>query len=165
MKKLSCIVVVFFVFSVMAFSQSVPKFGEAVLFSNKEEVKLLMKKNGFREVAVKSIRSERLGNALCDVISGTSEWCQMCHVYFKKGDSRPSFVVINLVAYSSDYAASLAWKDAGYAVFKSLPSEFTHMLVKDREGQKYSFVAKVQILSTSDGTIVNATLQKISTPK
>jgi len=165
MKKLFCIVVVFFVFIGAVLSQSAPKFGETVLFSNKEEVKSLMKKYGFKKVAEKTIRSEYFDNALCDVISGISDWCQMCHVYFKKGNSTPSFVNINLVSYSSKYAAADDWINAGYAQFKSLPSEDAVLLANDRKGQKYSFVAKLQIISSQLGTIANARLQKILTPK
>ena len=165
MKKLFCIILVIIVFIGVAFPQSVPKFGETILFSNKELVKSVMKKNGFNDVTVKTIRCKELDNALCDVILGTSEWCHMCHVYFKKAETTPSFVTINLVSYSSDNEAATTWKDAGYDILKSLPSEYTHILVKDRKGQKYSFVAKVQILSTPDGTIVNTKLLKMLTPK
>jgi hypothetical protein len=165
MKKLFCIVVVLFIFIGASFSQSAPKFGETVLFLNKEEVKSLMKEYGFKKLYVRTVRSEKFGNALCDVISGSSDWCPMCHVFFKKGNYTPTYVDINFVAYSSGDAIGYVWKDAGYEILKAFDSELTLILVKDRQGQKYSFLAKIQTVSSRNGGYQNTTLQKIPTPK
>ena len=80
----------------------------------------------------------------------------MCHVYFKKGEVNPSFLNINLVTYANNYTAVNDWKNAGYVILKS---------IRDRKGQKYSFIARVQILSTSDGTITNTKILKMLTPQ
>lgn len=163
MKKVFCVAVLLLVV-VTGFSQSAPKFGESILFANRERVKVIMKENGFVSVETSVARCEELENVLCDVISGFSEWCGMCHIYFKKGENLPAFSNINLVSYENDYAAVNDWKKAGYAIFKSIPSENAHLLVKDRKGQKYSFVAKVQIFSMTEGTTVNTKILKILTP-
>jgi len=164
MKKVLCFVLLFSVFMGVIYAQSVPKFGEAILSSNKEKAKSLMKENGFNNVGLTMLRCKELDNALCDVISGTSKWCPMCHVFYKKGSIIPSLIKINLVSYLNDNAAANAWKNAGYTIIQSLPSEYTHILVRDLQGQKYSFVARVQILSTPNGTNVNTQLMKILTP-
>ena len=84
MKKLFCIILLLSIFTGVIFAQSIPKFGEAVLSSNKEKAKSLMRENGFNNVGLTTIRCKELDNALCDVISGSSKWCQMCHIYFEK---------------------------------------------------------------------------------
>ena len=124
-----------------------------------------MRENGFNNVGLTTIRCKELDNALCDVISGSSKWCQMCHIYFEKDSIVPSFVNINLVSYPSDNIAEATWKNAGYAIVKSIDSEYTLILARDRQEQKFSYLARVQILSTPDGTIVNAKMLKILTPK
>lgn len=164
MKKYFCIILLLTA-AIAVFPQSAPKFGESMLFLNKEKAKTLMKESGFKNVETKTMCCEELDNSLCDIISGTSDWCGMCHVYFKKGEVNPSFLNINLVTYANNYTAVNDWKNAGYVILKSMPSENSHLLIRDRKGQKYSFIARVQILSTSDGTITNTKILKMLTPQ